>query len=880
MALVMSNPFFNYHIVVADDTMQKFAGSENAENAHDFDDDKDQNAWKVYSVMRSYGMNHDQAVGVVANVQHESDFRETCVEGDYRKSLQAVVGVDNYGVDLAKKYEPLHNEYSKEFDGNTSGHKASEGQYYVGQGLCQWTAGRAKNLNDFCKDNHVDWWNTEVQLTFLISDTYEVSLIKTYMNETTSAGCSDCARKWAQIFEVCAGANGAEGNDRADLANIYDSKFPQSWDTVYGDKICNGAGLGVSNRRDGIYDKSILHEFSAPVLVYPWNAGILTSNNTATLDANNQDVWKGYTDKLNGKQDNSNTYSLFELYGEDIHWYRYLGESTVAPNLADHIYSGYTQGKTDKLIGEFVARVDYSPADYLSTQVYDGRPRTLTTTEVREGYTDPRVTTEKWARWTGYFYVSGSFSLTVAKFIQSLICLLLGDELLVDTADVLTAVETSDAWKTILPAINVLMAFASLALIVSLVKNTIKYARGIGGAPPYAVITRFCIAIVCAVLIWASFNNPSTFNGVIVKGLGAVDNIFNASLAKANENDEVIAVHDDNMATRAAIWKTCIFEPWCRGQFDGLEYEKLYTNYATLPNDKCARLEQSNQTADAVKDSINAPYYNSTQLTGDVYVPVGGGKVIRNWAAFLYSCGSKYHIDSTMNSADALEGYTGEANFPNAKTTAYDSGIYADTFRIIDAQMDVSPEYYADGEIIYNYTNSKKLVNHFVIEGAVVMINALMLIWFVPAIYQKIKNFIIIIVTCLQCIYYGFIELFKENAGLKNLGLNLKKAVFGYFIADIKIYVMVILYMNFVDKGFIKMIIYCFLCLTVLCLTLNDVKNFGSKVYNNAKHAINRSKAFNQAQEERKAKIAEKANTIRSKGKDASLKDIWGKKDK
>ena len=72
MALVMSNPFFNYHIVVADDTMQKFAGSENAENAHDFDDDKDQNAWKVYSVMRSYGMNHDQAVGVVANVQHES----------------------------------------------------------------------------------------------------------------------------------------------------------------------------------------------------------------------------------------------------------------------------------------------------------------------------------------------------------------------------------------------------------------------------------------------------------------------------------------------------------------------------------------------------------------------------------------------------------------------------------------------------------------------------------------------------------------------------------------------------------------------------------------------------------------------------------------
>lgn len=866
LAIFLSNPFFNYKIVLADSYMQDFKGSENAENPKDFNDTQDQNAWKFYSVLRSYGFTHNQAVGVMANVWHESSFVETCVESDSRKDAQAVVGVDRAGVDLAKGFDRVHNEYAETVGLADGGHRAASGDYYVGIGLCQWTADRGyKLVQSFCKDNHAEWWITETQLTFLITDEWETKLIKDFLSATdASTSCEECARKWAQIFEICAGANGPEGNQRASLASQYSSKFPENWDKTYGDKICSGAGLTINHRRDGIYDRSMLHEFTAPALVYPWNAGILTSNNTETMEANNTEVWKGYINSLQGKSDNSKTYSLFELYGEDLHWYRYLGESTVAPTIADHIYSGVTQGKKDQLVGEIVARVDYQPADYLSTQVYDGRPRTLTYTEVWQGYVDPRVNLEVWSRWTGYFYVSGSFSLTIAKFIQSFICLLLGKELLVDAADVLTAVETSDEWQLLIPAINCLMVFAILALIVSLVKNTIKYARGTGGAPPYAVITRFCIAIGCMVLIWTCFYNPAKMNDAIVKALGCVDDIFNASLAKNLADDEVIAVKDKDMSTRAAIWKTCIFEPWCRGQFDGLEYEQLYTNYATLPSATAGRLYQSNQTAEDVEGNVTSPYFNSTQLTGDVYVPVGGGKKIRNWAAYLYSCGSKYHIDSSLNSADDLENLTADTpNFPNAKTTAFDSGIYADTFRIVDAQMNISPQYFADGEIINNYTDARVMKNHFLAEGAVVMINALLLLWFVPAIYQKIKNFILIIITCLQCIYYSFIELFKENTGLKNLGASLKKAVAGYFIADIKIYVMVVLYMNFVDKGFIKMILYCFLCLTVLCLTLNDVKSFASKAYNGIKNSVDRARSLRQDTDEKRQKIREKKEELR-----------------
>lgn len=864
MAIFMSNPFFNYYIVYADEVMQEFTGSESCDRDSDFNSVRSQNAWKIYSVLRSYGMDKNQACGVLGNVRWESDFRNDCVERDESSTMQSYLNVDGPGEAFCKAYMANTTGYCNKVASTgydyRSGWKAENGEYYCGEGLCQWTADRGYNLINFASSNRADWWNTEVQLTFLLMNDWEKKLVDTYKTNTDGKDVEFCAKEWMKVFEICDMSRGDPGATRANSAKDYLSKFPDSWDKTYGDRIVSGAGLKPAHRRDSIYDKSIVHEFAAPAIVYPWNSGILTSDKSADMEERNQEVWKGYTDSLNGGSDTSQTYSLFELYGEDIHWYRYLGESTVAPGLADHIYSGVTQNHVDQLTGDIVGTLTYQPSDYLSTHVYDTRPRTLTSYEVNQGYTDPRVRTEIWARFTGYFYVSGSFSLTLAKYIQSLISLLLGNELLVDAANVLTAIETSDEWQTFAPVINVVMVFAVLALIVSLVKNSIKYARGVGGAPPYAVITRFCIAIICMGLIWASFYNPDKFNNVIVKGLGGVDDLFNASLAKALEDDEVIAVKDKSMSTRAAIWKTCIFEPWCRGQF-GKNYEELYTNYAKLPSDKCSRMAQSNQTADDVESSTE-PYYNSTQATGDVFVPVGGGKKIRNWAAFLYSCGSKYHIDASITSADQVENPGNAAEFPNAKTTAYDSNVYADTFRIIDAQMNISPEYYADKEVIYNYTDSRYLENHFVIEGAIVMINALLLLFFVPAIYQKIKNFIIIIVTCLQCIYYSFIELFKENTGLINLGANLKKAISGYFIADIKIYIMVILYMNFVDKGFVFMIIYCVLCITVLSLTLNDVMTFASNTKERITRTVEKSRSVKRLNQERAAKISQKKQEL------------------
>ena len=58
-------------------------------------------------------------------------------------------------------------------------------------------------------------------------------------------------------------------------------------------------------------------------------------------NSKNINVYKGYVNELLGNGNTSPEYCLFELFGENLHWYRYLGEQTYSPNLADHIWSAW-----------------------------------------------------------------------------------------------------------------------------------------------------------------------------------------------------------------------------------------------------------------------------------------------------------------------------------------------------------------------------------------------------------------------------------------------------------------------------------------------------------------------------------------------------------
>ena len=234
-------------------------------------------------------------------------------------------------------------------------------------------------------------------------------------------------------------------------------------------------------------------------------------------------------------------------------------------------------------------------------------------------------------------------------------------------------------------------------------------------------------------------------------------------------------------------------------------------------------------------------FYNSAQSTGDVFVPAGGSSEIRNWAAYAYSCGTIYHIDSTLDEEtaediDADHGFI----FPHylTKTTASNPDLPADLFRIIDAQMNISPQYYANGSINNNYQHAHGLKNHFEWQSNVALFNAGLLLFLFPVILKKITSFFLLLITTFKMIYFSILEIFKPDMGVAPFFESVKKSFVDYFTASMKLVLMITLYYIFVDKGFLELVLYILCCLVILGFNWKDVRH----LYQDTKARVQRAK--------------------------------------
>lgn len=872
----------------------KFSGNEKATDLSDFGGNYlEQNKYKLYCVFRSMGWTKAQACGALGSAACEGSFHSELIEyasadsetgGHTHSEVEGTLGTvknrdayierwsqhvrdpemrTKFADDTLRFYnigeDVIERKHNKEEVGSVysdvvdmpldvDAYYDKDGNGTIGCGLYQFTG--EKNLYrlfNWADSYDMEWYDTDAQISYLIADRnlggYSGGSvnIKNYQYLCEEAGATTaekCCEIWIPVIGAC---NDTGKEDRKTQAAAIYEQFPNDgWDDDYGRKILSYAGIEAVSSRNGILDEGIIQHYVTASVLYPQSCGFIvdTANNQDLYD-NNTKVFKEYVENLNGGASTASpTFSLFELFGEDLHWYRYFGESTYTPQLLDHIWSAVDQGKTETLLKHPIDTINYEAYNYLSCQVYPGRPDVLTAEDLDNGDTDPRVLALRNGWFNGYSYVLGNIQMSIAKHFVSLVSFLAGDTVLEETVKVLEKIESSSAWKPISVALMVFVGFAMMAFIISLAKKGMKYANGTGAAKD--AIHRFIIGMLCLGFLFAGLANPAILNGVIHKGAGVIDEIFEASLASSLQNDEVIAVHDNDKAVHAVLWKTAIFGPWCRGQFDEREYEELYTQFSTIQSGQ-SKMPQSHEKVDHA-DMSGRAFYDSATLTGDVGVPVGGGKVIKNWAAYLYSCGSKYHIDSTLDTEKASKiDTTKEFYFPHASlmTTANNPDIEADLFRIIDAQMNISPQYFVSGSEINNYKDSHKLEPHYLKESSVMIVNSALLLFLVPVLYKKIMSFILLMITIIKMIYGTILELFKENTGLSEFTKLLKKHFFDYMVACLKLCILVTLYYMFVDQGFIKMAIYCVLCLVVLGFNFKDARKFTR----NAKHKIQRIKS-------------------------------------
>lgn len=129
-----------------------------------------ENQKQIWTFLRKKGLSEAGAAGLMGCWQAESGNRPDRIEGDYMKSFPGFDKVasssdalDNYTVNV------LFPAYTK-IKINQSAYKASDGHYYPGFGLAQWTGGRGLELFNFCKTKHWDWKTLKAQLEFAWSE--------------------------------------------------------------------------------------------------------------------------------------------------------------------------------------------------------------------------------------------------------------------------------------------------------------------------------------------------------------------------------------------------------------------------------------------------------------------------------------------------------------------------------------------------------------------------------------------------------------------------------------------------------------------------------------------------------------------------------------
>lgn len=167
-----------------------------------------ENAKKVYSVMKTFGLSDEQIAGMLGNWQIESGIDPTTIEGIYDET-QNVQGPKHQ--DAMKDWDayvrgPLSRIYAKNGKDYTqnSGYMASDGKKYPGIGLVQWTGGGAMNFLNFAQSLKKDWWTIDYQLAYMLAKDaptgqYGKQFWPTYKGQSVSAG--EASTWFAQYFE-------------------------------------------------------------------------------------------------------------------------------------------------------------------------------------------------------------------------------------------------------------------------------------------------------------------------------------------------------------------------------------------------------------------------------------------------------------------------------------------------------------------------------------------------------------------------------------------------------------------------------------------------------------------------------------------------------
>ena len=563
-----------------------------------------------------------------------------------------------------------------------------------------------------------------------------------------------------------------------------------------------------------IHDRAFLTDFFNTGLNYSLTDGSFLSTEEERqkrLDINTQ-LLKGNA---------SGQYRLYDRFGIDLRFIPYYGETGIDIKLFDHLYSALTQHKLEQV--EIWDVVSFNSNTYLSTIAYEGRAPVLNTELVKLGMVDPRV-----SRFNnpgqGYKDATdallGSFFLDLAKLIIKGTDFLATDKVIHITSDIVEFIETSVVWEAIKIGALTVMTLGIIAFLISLGKQGAKYAVGSGSFQQF--LTRFFEGFISVGLILAFIAKPTVVNTPLKLITTEIYNIFMATPLKDDaKNDDVRSMENDSVLV-STLFRDAILDPWSYGMF-GKEYDEMYTQYSPTG----VKWEQSHdESHTALEDG--SPTFDSAGMTGDVFVPYsngGGIEQVKNWAAYAWSTSTIYHIDSStqLEMGENAIIYNDEI-WPSASRSYGNGQIYNDSFRWIDTQLNISPQYGDEGLVMNNYTDSRPYEQHFISGGlkSLKLSALLLIIW--PELLIRVKYLGLVLLLAVRFIIASVYSLYKENTlapSTKNIFNTFKE----YLEHTIKVYIMIFLYLRLAtDENLIKTAVYLFAIFALYNVKLNTIR--------------------------------------------------------
>lgn len=556
---------------------------------------------------------------------------------------------------------------------------------------------------------------------------------------------------------------------------------------------------------------------------------VRTSQESLSFESDDLNI-DSFRKSLNNKiySNSASKASLYDRFGPDIKFIPYYGETRIMTKMYDKFYSSIVENNLKFTIDWDLIKQLLKKSSTSNNIIYTGRPDIISTEQMEDGYVDPRVECYSGVNTIGGDAALGNILLTISNIFCQITSWMSSNGLFNLFNELVKMMFDAIGVELLSNLSKVLIVLAVAFSLIFMVTKIIKIFKG-----DFSVVKFFetlLSLLVSLGLFYTITDDPMILSNGMDAIVNAIDSVFDDSLNDGLSDDlgaEVICGTDSTNTRSAILWERVVFDPWCQGMFQD-KYSNLYTMYesnATSKGGNCLK-----QDEDFIIDTGNTlaePRYNSKEITGDVKVPIGGNEYVRNWAALAYSCQSLYHINAIDDEESYIASITEKGfkdDWPRAYTCPYNSNIYVDNFRWLDAKLNISPEFYSTEKVVYNYSNSNEYQQTFIKSGFTAIYRAILLIPILLVAIRKTKYIIILIFSGIRLWYASLMNFFNHEK--YNVLSNLKNVIsplYDYLWWSMVCFIDIILYHKLVGDNTLKDII--FIIMAIYFYKLKPLKN-------------------------------------------------------